>query len=133
MMFKQKLYLCLLLIFSISAANASDKLIGSWTGAVFVDDAPIGMDLKISQVKTNINGGVLHYGEPRGCRLNIAYIAESNHSYWFTMKESTGGFCDKLAGQRIIFKLSDGDSSLDFEISSKKPNVPNESGSLSKQ
>jgi hypothetical protein len=106
--------LCFALI--LPAVSSAETLIGNWEGAVIVDSAPIGVDLKIDLLKTNMKGGVFHYGEPRACRLSVVYITIDNSVYWFAMTESSGGYCDKLDGKHIKLSLGDGSTSLEYEI-----------------
>lgn len=127
--------IALTLAFSSSppmTASADESLIGTWQGAAFVKESPIGVDLEITQVKVNTNGGVFHYGEPRACRLNVAYITTNNGVYWFAMKESTGGYCDKLDGKNITFKPDPDQKQLTYEIAASQSGGETESATLQK-
>jgi hypothetical protein len=117
---------------SAPPSSAEEQLIGTWEGAVFVNDKPIGVDLEITQIRTNTNGGVFHYGEPRACRLNIAYITVNKGSYWFALKESTGGYCDKLEGKRMQLVPVVDQSALNYEIEASRLGAEKETGTLQK-
>jgi hypothetical protein len=117
---------------STQPSSAEEPLIGTWEGAVFVNGRPIGVDLQITQIKTNANGGVIHYGEPRACRLNIAYITVNKGSYWFALKESTGGYCDKLDGKSIQLMPVSDQPTLNYEIEAIKPGAEKETATLQK-
>jgi hypothetical protein len=125
----------LTLAFSSSPTSSSpgDELIGIWDGAVFVKGNPIGVDLEITQVKVNVNGGVFHYGEPRACRLNTAFITADGERYWFALKESTGGYCDKLEGKRLLLAPQPDERSLTYEIDTRSSGGENESATLNKR
>lgn len=111
-------------------ADTKAELIGSWVGAIIVDNVPIGIDLTIQEVKVNNEGGEIHYGEPRACRLAIVYTTMHESYYWFSLKNSTGGFCDKLESGRLKLKLKDSNH-LTFETTSKAGTVI-DSGELEK-
>lgn len=115
----------------IACAQNQAGLQGNWAGSIMGDNAPIGIDLTIKEVKVNKEGGELHYGEPRGCRLTIVYTAVQESYYWFALKNSTGGYCDKLESGHLKLKLKDS-GHLSFETTTRS-STELDSGDLEKQ
>lgn len=100
-------------------AAGSESLIGSWRGTVWVDDKPIGVDMKIDSLKGNQKANKFHYTEPRACKVNPEYISERDHKYWFVMKTGTGNICiRKLEGGYLVIQL-DGKDTLTYTVTSK--------------
>jgi hypothetical protein len=110
-------------------AETPDFLLGSWAGSTMTDSGPIGVDMKLNTIKVNVKGGEFHYGEPRACRLQMAYIASDSNKHWFALSEPTGGYCDKLFGKRIVLIQGDDPSSIQYEL---KPDGTSETGNLQK-
>lgn len=59
------------------AALATETLVGSWQGQVLINYRPIPVTIKIDQdSKSGQVAGVLEYGKPWQCSLNLEYSGE---------------------------------------------------------
>jgi hypothetical protein len=92
------------------------QLVGEWAGPATASRPPIRFEVSVRQGTIGDEAAQLHYGAPRSCQLTAEYSGIWSEQAAFGIKNSTGGYCDRLIGGLITMK-TDGDGALTFGIS----------------
>lgn len=88
-------------------------LLGAWAGSVAGAEASrIGVRLDVGGVEPGDRQSTLRYGSPRQCTVALAYEGAIGPVHYFSIRESPGGYCDRLAGGYLWARP--GDVRLDY-------------------
>jgi hypothetical protein len=90
--------------------RTSASVSGRWAGAVKRAGAPlIDVGLTIDAAQPGQKAGRLRYGGSRRCALSLHYEGASEGAHFFSVDppESSGGYCEMLAGRTLRIWIDD--------------------------